>query len=437
MASTVAPGSVISDPVEPPRRNLFSGPGLLFALSMLGPAGLVSNVTIGATQGYRLLWVLALVLALRFVWLSTSARYVLVTGESLLSGFGRLGRWIPWSVLASLLVSRHLSNLYKVLLMGAAAQILLPLPGQWGTVVWSLIFVTAGFVLMTRRVKTLDRWCRPMIASMGFALTIATALSHPDFPALMRGLFLPLIGGGNGGYGAVLLITALIGAEAGAVDNASYTYFLSQRGWAVNSFLRRQRLDLLMSLGCVFAMDAMLQIAAAGTLLPAHLVPHKAEDLIPVFSAALGVAGRIIFAFGLWAVCFSGFVAGTTGSSLIAADIWGSSRPFKHQRDQARTGQPPDGKSAKTRFYLIAFWCFSPLYILLTHVQPVWLVLVVSSLKALLIPGMAIALLVISNDRQRLGEYRNGPFTNAALGLLILSTLYFSVRNAVELIHRL
>ncbi len=437
MASTVAPGSIISDPVEPPRRNLFSGPGLLFALSMLGPAGLVSNVTIGATQGYRLLWVLALVLALRFVWLSTSARYVLVTGESLLSGFGRLGRWIPWSVFASLLVSRHLSNLYKVLLMGAAAQILLPLPTAWGAVVWSLIFVMAGFVLMTRRVKTLDRWCRPMIASMGLALIVATALSQPDFPALLSGLFLPLIGDGNGGYGAVLLITALIGAEAGAIDNASYSYFLSQRGWAVNSFLRRQRIDLVMSLGCVFALDAMLQIAAAGTLLPAHLVPHKAEDLVPVFSAALGVAGRVIFAFGLWAVCFSGFVAGTTGSSLIAADIWVNSGLSRDQREAPLSDLPPDGKPARIPFYLIAFWSFSPLYILLTHVQPVWLVLVVSSLKALLIPGMAIALLIISNDRSRLGEYRNGSFTNAALGLLILSTLYFSVRNAIELIHRL
>lgn len=436
MASTVAPGSTTSDSVEPPRRSLFSGPGLLFALSMLGPAGLVSNVTIGATQGYRLLWVLALVLALRFVWLSTAARYVLVSGESLLSGFARLGRWIPWSVFTSLLVSRHLSNLYKVLLIGAAAQILLPLPGSWGAPGWSLVFTAAGFALMTRRVKTLDRWCRPMIASMGLALIVATSLSHPDFPALLRGLFVPLLGERNGTYGSILLITALIGAEAGAVDNASYTYFLSQRGWAVNSFRRRQRLDLIMSLGCVFAMDAMLQIAAAGTLLPAQLVPHKAEDLVPVFSIALGMAGRIIFAFGLWAVCFSGFVAGTTGSSLIAADIW-SSPWLSHPQRVPSAGQTPDEKSSSIRFYLIAFWSFSPLYILLTHVQPVWLVLIVSSLKALLIPGMAIALLIISNDRRRLGKDRNGLLTNGLLGLLILSTLYLSVRNAVELIHRL
>ena len=69
-------------------------------------------------------------------------------------------------------------------------------------------------------------------------------------------------------------------------------------------------------------------------------------------------------------------------------------------------------------------------------VQPVWLVLVVSSLKTLLIPGVAIVLLIISNDRRRLGEYRNGFLTNALLGLLILSTCYLSVRNTIELIHR-
>jgi Mn2+/Fe2+ NRAMP family transporter len=421
---------------RPPVRRFTIGPGLLFALSMMGPGDLVSNVTIGATRGYRLLWLLVVVLAFRYVWLNTTARYVLATGETLLAGYARRSRWIPRLVFASLIVSRHASNLYKIALMGAAASLLVPLPVRSSDAIWSLVFAGLGLFLMTRDVRTLERVLRPVIALLGAALIAAAILAHPDVPAIARGLVVPSLPAEGGTYSSLLLVTALIGAEAGALVNVSYSYFMYQKGWRDPSWIPRQRLDLLFSVGCIFLLGALLQVAAAGTLLPAHLVPQNAEHLVQVFIDTLGVAGRVIFAFGLWAVCFSGFVAGTTGYSLIGADFWlktGWPRPGAGE-PQADAAPPDAAASRRVRRWLVVFWAVSPLYILVTHVQPVWLVLAVSSLTVLLMPALCVALLVITNDRRLMGRYANHAATNIMLGVMVLVTLYLSVRNAIDLL---
>ena len=67
------------------------GPSFVYILTALGAGDIVSNATAGASYGYQLIWALGLTLIFRFIWVNISSKYVLVTGESLLAGYGRLG----------------------------------------------------------------------------------------------------------------------------------------------------------------------------------------------------------------------------------------------------------------------------------------------------------------------------------------------------------
>ena len=58
------------------------GPGFAYVLTVLGTGDLIANSTAGASYGYALIWILALGLVFRFVWVNVSAKYILVTGES-------------------------------------------------------------------------------------------------------------------------------------------------------------------------------------------------------------------------------------------------------------------------------------------------------------------------------------------------------------------
>jgi Mn2+/Fe2+ NRAMP family transporter len=395
------------------------GPGLVFALSVIGAGDLVSNVAAGATYGYALIWALALALVFRFVWLNTSAKYVLVTGESLLQGYGRLSNTLVWVVFGALLMVRHLSNMYKVVLMGTAMSLLVPLPTPWSVPIWSMCLVAlAGSMILWGGYNVIERGLKFLAVVMGAALVTAVVLARPQPLEVLKGALIPTLPGDQGIYTAVLLLTALIGTEAGSLTNVSYSYFLQKKGWSGVAALKRQRIDLLVSIGCIFTMGVLLQVAAASSLRPLGIIPQNTDDLVPIFSSTLGAAGRVIFSFGLVAVAFSGFIGGTTGYALIGSDICATR--FKSVRRETIYRA------------LVVFWVVSPLYVLFLTVRPVWLVLIVNSLFLVLIPVLALALLRLTNSRERMGVYANGWQTKAVMAVLIFVSLYLTCRSAGE-----
>ena len=105
----------------------------------------------------------------------------------------------------------------------------------------------------------------------------------------------------------------------------------------------------------------------------------------------------------------------------------------------ARFRRPGNADSSKDNLkrdpiyrWFVVFWCFSPLYVLLTPAKPVWLVLAVNSLMVLLIPILALALLRLANDRRRMGPYKNGWLSNAVLVLLVIFSCVLIYKGGLE-----
>lgn len=395
------------------------GPGIVFALTVLGPGDFVSNAATGASHGYALLWALAVSVFFRFIWLDTSARYVLATGESLMEGYARMGGWILWLILGSMIVIRTLANLYKLVLLGNIAEMLWPGAPEWTPFCVGGFVSLVAFLLCDRGgYRTLEPGFKVLAAVMWGGLLAAAIIARPDPAAVARGLFVPSIPDDRGLYATLFLLMAIIGTEAGSLTNVTYSYFMLRKGWTSPEFRKRQRADLWLSVGCLFAMGAFVQIAAAGTLLPAHVSPSRAEDLILMFANTLGAAGRIIFTFGLTAVAFSGFLGGTMGYSLIAVDIIPRLKPAF--------------LSAASQRSFLAFWCFAPFALLFVAGRPVWLVLLVSALMAVLIPVMAGILWRLTSSGGRMGALTPPRWTQGALGLLILISSGLLCANALR-----
>ena len=398
------------------------GPGIVFILSVVGAGDIVTNAALGAEYGVTLIWMLALTLVFRYVWIRASARYVLVTGETLLEGYSRLGRQMPWVLLGAITLTRHVSNLYKILLIGTVAQIYLEIPGEWGAAAWSLILTMTGFAMMFwGGYPVVERVFRLVLVLLGGALVTGAALSQPDPVEILKGSLIPNLPGHEGLYGLVLLIMALIGAEAGSMTNLTYCYFMQEKGWNGIRDMARQRLDLAFSVVSMFAMGALIQITASGTFGKTGLLPESTADLVDILAHGQGVVGWLVFGFGLLVAVFTGFVGGTTGYALIARDLV--------RLIAQRTGRNPgDGQWAYRGF--VVFCSFSPLYILFLDVQPVWLLLTVHALTVVLIPFLGAGLLVITNRKDLMGEYRNGVVSNVILVLLVGVSLYLCLVQA-------
>jgi Mn2+/Fe2+ NRAMP family transporter len=433
LTETEAPRSAAPQP-ETAQTGLMStirrlGPGFVYVLTALGAGDLVSNSAAGSGYGYALIWTLAFTLVFRFVWVNVSAKYVLVSGESLAQGYARMGRWVIWIILIAGIITGHFSAMYSMLMAGNIADVLLPFPTEWSASIWSLAFVLLGFVMAYwGGYGLIETFCKILIAVMGACLIVVAVISKPDVVGILRGTFIPTIPGSQGLYSALLILMALVGTMAGSMTNLTYAYYIQEKGWKTVSHLRDQRFDLIFGVVCLFVMGALLQIAAAATVRPLGIELEDANDLVRIFSEVQGMVGLIIFSLGLWGAAFSTLLGTLVGYGFVVADLSNFISKDSSMRERFRENP----RRHPVYRACVIFWSVSPLYILLTGVSPIFLVLIVNAMFVLLVPVLTPILLKLTNDRNLMGEYKNGWLTNAILFALLLVAVYITAANAVE-----
>jgi len=70
------------------------GPGLLYAAAAVGVSHLVSSTTAGATYGMIMVLYAVVVCLVKYPTFLFGATYAAATGETLVDGYGRLGKWV-------------------------------------------------------------------------------------------------------------------------------------------------------------------------------------------------------------------------------------------------------------------------------------------------------------------------------------------------------
>ncbi len=245
----------------------------------------------------------------------------------------------------------------------------------------------------------------------------------------MRGLFTPAWPTEYGVYGPTLVLMAVISAAVGSLTNLKYSAYVHEKGWRDLSFLRTQRMDLAVSVFSMFVMLAMIQVAAAGALLPRGIAVGNVEDLIPIFSEILGGIGHVVLAVSLWAVVFTSYLSGGTGYGLMFADIY-----HRHLRPTSISDHEPDQETARLPAYrfLILYTFLSPLYSLFWDWSPMGLVLLQSASSVVTLPVAIFLVLRLIADKRIMGAHANGWITNIVLTLIAAGTLYLAYQGTIE-----
>lgn len=148
------------------------GPGLLFAGAAIGVSHLVQSTRAGADYGFGLVWALLLIHLIKYPFFQFGPRYAAITGESLLAGYGRLGKGVLIIYfLLSLASMFTIQTAVTVVTAGLASYIF---DIHIGLAVWSIIIMVACAVLLfIGRYHLLDRLMKFII----IALTISTILA--------------------------------------------------------------------------------------------------------------------------------------------------------------------------------------------------------------------------------------------------------------------
>jgi Mn2+/Fe2+ NRAMP family transporter len=303
------------------------GPGILVAMAWLSAGDLVSASVSGSTYGYALIWALVLALFARFFFVSAIGKYVLCNNSgdpSILTGFGRLWRGLP---LLIGVIAFILGFTYQTYIIKGAATALWHLLGgignrEWGIFIFAVLLVGVTIFMLQRghQYNTLEWIARVSVGILMLTFFIAVVLHGFDLIALLRGLAFRLPAD-TGGFGAVLLVAAIIGAVGGSAANLLYPYFMQDKGWDRPAFRKLQVVDLLTGILAMVFINLCVWIVAAEVLAGgAGIAIEEAEDLATMMGRGVGAVGPLLLWIGLFFVTFTSFPAYSFGFTKVLLD---------------------------------------------------------------------------------------------------------------------
>lgn len=156
------------------------GPGILFAGAAIGVSHLVQSTKAGADFGLGLIWALLLVNLFKFPFFQFGPRYASATGESLLSGYKKLGNSIlKLYIIISLGTMFTIQTAVTIVTAGIASYLTNNIISieYWAIII--LIF--SSTLLYIGKYKLLDKAIKLIIIVLAISTIIATIIAFFNF----------------------------------------------------------------------------------------------------------------------------------------------------------------------------------------------------------------------------------------------------------------
>jgi Mn2+/Fe2+ NRAMP family transporter len=162
------------------------GPGLLFAGAAIGVSHLVYSTRAGANYGFGLLWLIVVANLFKYPFFEFGPRYAAATGESLLHGYRRLGRW---ALVCFILVALATMFTVQAAVTLVTASLATYLFGGGGVLLWSAVLLAfCTVLLLVGRYQLLDSLMKLIITLLTIVtlITVIVAFSKNDAPLILH-----------------------------------------------------------------------------------------------------------------------------------------------------------------------------------------------------------------------------------------------------------
>lgn len=395
--------------------SAYLGPGFIVAATGIGAGDLITASVAGAHFGTAVLWTAILGGLLKYFLNEGIARWQLATGTTLLEGWIKhLPSIVSIYFLIYLIIWSTVVAATEISFCGLSAHTVFPLPmsEQSSVVVWGTLHTVLAVILVYfGGYQLIENLMKVFIGLMFGVVIISAVLSQPDWREVITSLITPQIPEADN---AITLIFAVVGGVGGSVTLLSYAYWLQEKGWTGDSFLRNARIDL----GVAYLMMGLFGIAMI--IIASGVQPEKVNGYEMIMSIAnrmsegTGQVGKWIFIFGFWGAVFSSMIGIWHGVPYLFADF------MKHfnKKNAIQQTLSISKKSFHYRLFL-AFIAFPPI-LLVAYGRPTWIGILYAVTGAFFMPFLAGMLLYMNNQVAWLKSFRNGWLTNAVLFLTLL-----------------
>lgn len=289
------------------------GPGILFASTAIGVSHLVQSTRAGADYGFALIGFVVAANLFKYPFFEFGSRYANATGESIIDGYARMGRWMLMLYAAITVVSMFLVSSAVGAVTSGFLQNLFGITG-WGMNATALLFAVCVVLLLIGSYRALDT----LIKIIGTVLLISTLVAfglalYRGPSTMVEGFIAPSIWDSNG----ILFIIALMGWMPTAVDLSAWNSLwtierIKQTGYrpTMKETLADFNLGYLVSavLALCFVTLGAFMLYGTGTQLPEGSAGF-ASAVVSIYTNYIGDWSRFIIAASAFSIMFGTCIA--------------------------------------------------------------------------------------------------------------------------------
>lgn len=148
------------------------GPGLIWAGAAIGVSHLVQSTRAGAGYGFQLLIVIILANLFKYPFFQYGPRYALATGESLIEGYSRMGKWVV--ILFLLLTIGTMFTILAAVTSVTVGILSSVFPSSLTyTQITIILLVVCSLIILFGQYKTLDKMMKGVVVILAVSTLVA------------------------------------------------------------------------------------------------------------------------------------------------------------------------------------------------------------------------------------------------------------------------
>ena len=381
------------------------GPSLITACVVIGPGSILTSSTVGANNGYAMLWVIVISVAFMLTYMTLGAKLGAVAdgspGDLMRRHVGK-----PLAILVGACVF-FISAAFQSgnnIGVGAAFETFIESDTLVAVLIVAFNAIAITFLFAFKNLyRMVERLMMTFVAVMLISFAINLVSLRPDPVAMARG-FVPAIGQID------IAVLGLIGTTF--VISAAFfqAYLVRQKGWGLAE-VRSGIVDARVGSGVMALITVMLMSTAAAGLYTGSKVVLSdpvavADSLEPTF----GTSGKLIFCIGLFSAAYSSFLVNSMIGGFVLSD---------------GLGLGSDGSDRWPRRMTVAVLLTGMVVALAAMVLDFDRMPTIIAAQAVTVVGaplVAGVLFWLARSRKVMGNHASGPGTQvfAGIGLVLL-----------------
>lgn len=394
-------------------KRLSFGPGFLVTAAFIGPGTVTSCSLAGARFGYALLY------ALIFATMTTICLQEMTGRLSLSSGhdLGEALRKFPHKAWSRALFA--VLTLSAITFGCAAYEAGNITGGALGLEIisgvskksWVLaISALALFILSRRKYRLVEKTLVTLVFMMSLSFLTTLIIIKPDLNAVLKG-FIPSLPDGS-----LVLVLALVGTTV-----VPYNLFLHSSAvkhkWSSTTELPAVRRDLMVSVGLGGLISVAIVVTSAVAFFSQGASVEKGAHLAQQLQPLFGPLTTVLFGLGFFAAGMSSAITAPYAAAFASAGILG----WEKGQDSWKF------RGVWTGIIGIG------LLVSLFDLNPLSVIIFAQVANGIILPVASIFLLIVLNNREKMGPFANNWRQNVLGILLVLVVSALGIWNIVRL----